>query len=101
MILEPVFDATLVEVVLKVAWQHSHLLLWLELSQADAAFVLVGENLGVPLQTVHLSEHLLILTGVHACSLRSLEALKEEVVDEAREQHCANDENYCWESTNY
>ena len=58
MILEPIFYAPLVEVVLEVARQHCHLLLRLELSQADAALILVRESLWIPLQAVDLRDHL-------------------------------------------
>lgn len=83
MILEPVFYAPLVEVVLEVARQHRHLLLRLKLSQADAALVLVCKSLWVPLQTVDFGNHLFRLTLLQPRSLSTLEPLEEEVRDKA------------------
>ena len=83
MILEPVFDAPLVEVVLEVARQHRHLLLRLKFSQADAALVLVCESLWVPLQAVDFSNHLFSLALLQPRSLSTLKPLEEEVRDEA------------------
>ena len=49
MIFEPVFDASMVKVVLEVTRKHNDCLFWLKLAKTDAALLLIGEYLIVPL----------------------------------------------------
>lgn len=58
MILEPIFYTTLMEVVLEVTWEGHHALLYFEFAQADAALILIGQALCVPVQSEHFRKHL-------------------------------------------
>ena len=53
-ILEPVFDAALVKVMLEVAGQRDNILLRLKFTEANAALVKVRELFGTPLHSEHL-----------------------------------------------
>ena len=53
-IFEPIFDTALMKVVLNVAGQGHYALLYIELTQADATFVLVGHRLRTPVDLEHL-----------------------------------------------
>lgn len=101
MVLEPVLDATVVEVVLEVARQRHHLLLCRELAQANAAFILVGEIFLVPANLKELSEHLSRLFQLPAFTLRPLIPVIEEVGNKAGEHDSPQNENYCRERSDY
>ena len=46
------------EVVLEVTWEGHHALLYFEFAQADAALILIGQALCVPVQSEHFRKHL-------------------------------------------
>ena len=85
MILEPVLDASFVEVVLEVTWKRHHILLWFKLTQTDAALVQVRKFLCTPLHSEHFVEHLCHFALLLAGPLSPLEPLVEEVRDKAGE----------------
>ena len=53
MILEPIFDAVLMKIVFEVAGKSHNTLFRCELSQANAALILISETLCVPLNREH------------------------------------------------
>lgn len=53
MILEPVLNAALVKIVSEVARKSHHSLLRREVSEANAALILISETLCIPLNREH------------------------------------------------
>lgn len=100
MILEPVLDAALVKIVLYVARQRHDALFRLELTQANAALVLVRQALRAPLNLEHCIENLSCLTSLSTHLLRPMEPLVEEVGNEAGEEDGSEEEHYRWEGPN-
>jgi hypothetical protein len=88
-VFEPILDAALMKVVLKIARQSYNILFGLKLTQTDAALVLIGELLGVPLDIEHFLQHLCCFALLLSGSLSTLETLIQEVRDKAGEKHGA------------
>ena len=92
MIFEPILNAPLMKVVLKVARQCHYVLFCLEFSQTDTALILIGELLWVPFDIEHFLKHFSCFALLLANTLGSLESLIQEVWDKTGKEDCTKDE---------